>query len=854
MVQSQEYGLKANSPYWIGGDISVPANKTLTIQPGTRVEFFPSNRIEVQGSLIAEGTSSDSIYFTIPDIPPNFNLDTFDGGWGGVRIIHMETESDSSLFSFCRFEYGRAESIQNNLDNGGVMAIQSFHKVRIANCLFINNWAGGDRISGGGALLIANSNILLKGNTFRNNKADRGGAIFISDSQVHLYNNSIHSNHAENGGAFFINNSAINLTNSTIRNNSATNNGGAFFIAENVPSTIHFTNMTLTENSAIARGGMLDGGNCNLTFRNCQISNNKSGSYGGAINGYGEPHLVFTNCNLYGNHAIFDGGVVNQSSGELEIKFCTLSENKSDGDGGSIRAITSKLRIQNSLFERDTSGNSGGGIWVSESELLVDSCEFKNNFAKLSYGAIRCGFTQAIIKSSKFSDNRAIWGGALGIKEGDLQLFNSILSGNTSETGGGLLSATSDVVIKHVKFIENRATSGGGLNSDNCNLDIEDCLFSRNQANEYGGALVVTAEINRFTQPLSISISTTDFVDNSALKYNGGVLITQSDADSLLKFVSLDKCIFKRNKSLARTALRIVGKINNVSVSNTIFAENISTDNTAVIGFISGASGEVNNCLFNQNSPRAALVHQGTVLFTNCTFTNTSGAAMDIRRGGTAIITNSIFWKNGRTANVISSEEGGSHLFLNYSDVEFGIDSIVPFDTFSKIHWGTKNFSEDPQFVDTSNFRLAMSSPCLEKGIDSIQIGGKWIVAPLFDLDNNPRPFPTGTKPDLGVFESIPTVGFNELSLLNRPLIYLKQNIPNPFQQSTWISWQQLNTAHVSLEVFNMQGQKINTLINRMFSPGSYQIIFEGWKIPSGLYYYVLSTKSEVRTKSMIKL
>ena len=45
--------------------------------------------------------------------------------------------------------------------------------------------------------------------------------------------------------------------------------------------------------------------------------------------------------------------------------------------------------------------------------------------------------------------------------------------------------------------------------------------------------------------------------------------------------------------------------------------------------------GEVFNCVFSNNQPRAGLVHGGSdIAFTNCTFAKTSGAALDLRRGG----------------------------------------------------------------------------------------------------------------------------------------------------------------------------------------------------------------------------
>ena len=52
-----------NSPYYIQGDITIPNDSTLTIEPGVLVEFQGHYALNVQGRLLAIGTDANKIDF-----------------------------------------------------------------------------------------------------------------------------------------------------------------------------------------------------------------------------------------------------------------------------------------------------------------------------------------------------------------------------------------------------------------------------------------------------------------------------------------------------------------------------------------------------------------------------------------------------------------------------------------------------------------------------------------------------------------------------------------------------------------------------------------------------------------------
>ena len=87
----------------------------------------------------------------------------------------------------------------------------------------------------------------------------------------------------------------------------------------------------------------------------------------------------------------------------------------------------------------------------------------------------------------------------------------------------------------------------------------------------------------------------------------------------------------------------------------------------------------------------------------------------------------------------------------------------------------------------------------------------------------------------------------------------LPQNYPNPFNPTTQINYQIPEDEYVSLEIYNVLGQKVKTLVNQNQTAGKHTIIWEGkdnqnQELPSGIYFYRLKTKQNVETRKMVFL
>jgi hypothetical protein len=82
----------------------------------------------------------------------------------------------------------------------------------------------------------------------------------------------------------------------------------------------------------------------------------------------------------------------------------------------------------------------------------------------------------------------------------------------------------------------------------------------------------------------------------------------------------------------------------------------------------------------------------------------------------------------------------------------------------------------------------------------------------------------------------------------------LYQNYPNPFNPVTAIRYQLPVSSHVTLKVFDLLGREVATLVNENKKPGSYEVEFDGSKLPSSMYFYRLQAESFVETKKLLLL
>lgn len=81
--------------------------------------------------------------------------------------------------------------------------------------------------------------------------------------------------------------------------------------------------------------------------------------------------------------------------------------------------------------------------------------------------------------------------------------------------------------------------------------------------------------------------------------------------------------------------------------------------------------------------------------------------------------------------------------------------------------------------------------------------------------------------------------------------VQLGRNYPNPFNPSTRIKYSIPKSAEVQLQVYNMLGRKVATLVDGTKPAGSYQVNFNAKNLASGVYIYRLKTGKQIMTRKM---
>ncbi|MFC1481798.1 T9SS type A sorting domain-containing protein [Candidatus Neomarinimicrobiota bacterium] len=262
------------------------------------------------------------------------------------------------------------------------------------------------------------------------------------------------------------------------------------------------------------------------------------------------------------------------------------------------------------------------------------------------------------------------------------------------------------------------------------------------------------------------------------------------------------------------------------------------------------ASLTVRNCTFTNvdaecvryYSDLDAVTADAPVLIENLTINNCGTRVMFLKNSGGAIVRNIII-SNSRMSlhprnEDILDAQGNTDMpsFVSHIDT-FNIlipalmDSLEIESADGEVDRATI-YGYDPMYVDAENgdYTLADGSMLYSLGFEGADMGDlRWAIysGPASAID--------------GISAS--PQGFR-----------LAQNYPNPFNPTTSIDFSLSAAGWTNLEVYNLLGQRVATLIDGNYQPGDYSITFTGANIPSGLYFYRLQQREFSTIHKMVLL
>ena len=564
----------------------------------------------------------------------------------------------------------------------------------------------------------------------------------------------------------------------------AKNLGRIFSIGEGFAVTL--TNATLINGKADKGGAIYNDGS--LTLSDVKLSDNAADSYGGAVFNNGElvvSDSVFDSNDIvnrgsasvdYGGAAIynwydgvltvsgsnFTNNIKNYKNGDrlvgavATIGDATISDsyfvNNAGRWGGAITTSgaliagddVNTLTVSGSTF-KENGGLYGAGIFVWGSDFTVSDCVFDKNTAfgkgnmtpnNNNGAAIEVTDTNkaiaGIITGSNFTNNKAQYGGAIDICEGNIKITDSEFVNNSADVEGGAIDISTvkgnpEVSISGSKFINNSASYGGAIVNVK-DLTVRNTEFVNNTPDAifnyvgFGGNLDLGIEnftdlqnaIGLVTGTLTLNQNVV-MTDDEAANFVNGVIINKNiridgkghtiDAKNLGRIFEIDGgfAVTLTNVTLTNGKADNGGAIYNFGnldlvhvnfVNNTakyggaimnyayglVLDDSTFTNNTAKIG---GAIYNSADCFVVGNSTFAnnTATSNGGVIFNygigfvvgNSTFVNNSaadGAGAILNGGRGFVVGNSTF------ANNTATSKGGA--IYNY-----GIGFVVGNSTFA---------------------------------------------------------------------------------------------------------------------------------------------------------------------------
>ena len=543
--------------------------------------FFNDNSV---GSILSSQETDEII---IADCYIVSNIVAFNT----ISTISSGSYSSGSIPSASFFDISNTIAF-NNTNEASMLFIQDFQSINIFNCSFTRNM--------GGSSLKDCSDIVINQTTFEGN---RKSAITLWNYRniLTVYNCKFLYNIAEDSGAAI--NSQVNkpltIQRCVFISNQAEIDGGAVQARSN---EIEVMDSQFLNNSALIGDGGAIWNSGNLFVTSSSFSFNRATRGGALFMAQAINFAKINNSQFIQNVATEGGGAVvilTKLTKLILFHNCSFQENivlSPDGKGGAINVVSSIWLIVNHTNFTANSGNYGGGLNIKDTQnVVVWDCYFKHNTAKRSGGAVLMTNDNSaayLYAYSKFINNFAKHGGALAF------VFNGVFSTLTysciNETAnwleysieepflyfpqhysGNISSSLSNfnvTVITNCSFSKNEANRreqgrGGAISLqghfhaepfpkrpviDKCNavrLFLRHCTFDGNSA-AIGGGIYCNTSI--------LIIETTDFQQNSAQLYGGGIssehtwVCLEGKVDFISNFIISDSgkggAIYSENK------------------------------------------------------------------------------------------------------------------------------------------------------------------------------------------------------------------------------------------------------------------------------------------------------------------
>jgi hypothetical protein len=806
---------KANSPYHINGEITVPNGETLTIEPGVEVIFQGHYKFNIQGRILAIGTEQDSIIFTADD---------HSAGWHGLRFDNTPSSNDSSIIEYCRLEYGKANTGSGFVNRCGGAIYANCDKLRISHCLFQLNMCYNTDINqtGGGAIVIVGGNPIISHCEFNANTSSFfGGALLIwfgsskgqiVDNYIHhstghgtitigggastiLYDNLIVNNHSTGHGVIHISDppGMSVLVNNTIANNTCAGAGGAVFVNHGL-TPLFINNIIHGNTPAQVRLEAPSG----LDFVNCLIEGGEEGFSGASFTG------------IYQNNIDYDPMFVDVANDDYHLSDTSPC----------ISAGGDSIKVGDKWYYAPDCDNEGnprpnppstspdigafesklGGPYIQYLSNVLDDSDGNNN------GRADAGETAKLIVTLKNTSLDATGVSAtLTNDDPDVQIIHATANfgdlardQSSSNQNAPFTFSVSPSSVTHLStfYLNITVVEGGYAYIVSFKILIGTpaiLLVDDDEGDTYEVHYTKTLEMKQiYSEAWDVSLNGSPTIDVLE-RYESVIWFTGDDRDSTLtaEEQSVIAAFLDGGGKLLITGQDIgFDLVENGSASDSVFYTNYlhaqyiaDSSSTSVTRGVSGDP--------ITGSPSRMLVY----------FTGSYGGA------------------GNQTSTDVISPIAPAETILEYGP---------PFETGAALKH--ENRATGSRLVYLAFGFEGIAGPAEESAARLMENILKWLKERQTPVEEN-------------LMESVVPKAY-----------VLSQNYPNPFNPTTTIQYSVPSTQYIDLKIHDLLGKEVASLVSETKQPGVYSVTWDAHGFSSGVYFCRLKAGSFVDTKRMILL
>ena len=430
---------------WLADPCMVPAGEILTIQAGVKVRgSSPIGGLWVMGAIRAEGTEAQPITFA-PD------GDTT-GAWEGIHFAGGDSSAMSCVdVTGVYYMQGMARAAQGN----------PYHRSKSDRAGRVARSAQSEEVYGAIGLIGEGTRLLLTNSIIHSNETIYGGGIAVQDTaKLWADGVEISGNMAGSGAGLYIYDADAVVSNSTINSNTSSGDGAGVHISGTTgPHSVVFESTEISGNSTDGTGyggGLEVNGGVTLTMTECVVA----GNYTDTNEGAGLDIWDGASARIYDSWIVYNEG----------------AEGAGAWIEGDIQFVRTGILYNTAGHEEASEPYTGAGVIIFGGPVLFENCTVSRNYAYEGTGGqavYRPAATTLYAGGIQIGDTSGEGGGELlgrtarGAEGADVTFLNTIVWDNYPENivlGGSLTleSTYSDIGLLYGAVLPGT----GNINAD----------------------------------------------------------------------------------------------------------------------------------------------------------------------------------------------------------------------------------------------------------------------------------------------------------------------------------------------------------------------------------------------------